>query len=97
MPITINVKYRRYLKYELLKMPMIEIYTTNDLLLYLYNETEMTESVLIQKAIDYDAETEEEFEQLKDAINYLDKLLEAPSGKSINNILNYSKKSALLP
>lgn len=86
----------RYLKYELLKMPMIEIYTTNDLLLYLYNETEMTESVFIQKAIDYDAETEEEFEQLKTAISFLDKLLEAPSDKSICNILNYSKKSALI-
>lgn len=75
---------------------MIEIYTTNDLLLYLYNETEMTESVLIQKAIDYDAETEAEFEQLKKAISYLDKLLEAPSDKSISNILNYSKKSAFV-
>ena len=65
--------------------------TTIDLLLYLYNETRMTESVLIQKAIDYDPETEEEFEELKSAVASLDRLLESPSEKSVNRILNYSK------
>jgi hypothetical protein len=71
-------------------------FTPNDLLLYLYNETKMTESVLIQKAIDYDAETEEEFEDLKSAVAYLDKLLETPSQKCIENILKYSKVTALM-
>ena len=71
-------------------------FTLNDLLLYLYNETHLTESVLIQKAIDYDAETEEEFEDLKSAVAYLDKLLEKPSQKCIENILKYSKVTALM-
>lgn len=73
---------------------MSESYTSHDLLLYLYNETKMTDSVLIQKAIDYHAETEEEFEELKAAVCYLDKLLETPSQKCIENILNYSKAIA---
>lgn len=71
-------------------------FTLNDLLLYLYNETKMTESVLIQKAIDFDAATEEEFEDLKSAVTYLDKLLETPSEKCIKNILKYSKVTSLL-
>ena len=71
-------------------------FTLNDLLLYLYNETKMTESVLIQKAIDFDFETEEEFEDLKAAVSYLDNLLESPSKNCVNNILNYSKKTALM-
>ncbi|MEP7171769.1 MAG: hypothetical protein ABI855_20515 [Bacteroidota bacterium] len=77
-------------------MPMNKICTLNDLLLYLYNETKMTESVLIQKAIDYDAETEGEFEDLKTAVAYLDKLLETPSKKCIENILKYSKVTSLM-
>lgn len=77
-------------------MPMHRKFTPNDLLLYLYNETKMTESVLIQKAIDYDCETEEEFEELKSAVAYLDKLLEFPSEKCIDNILKYSKVTSML-
>lgn len=77
-------------------MPMHRKFTPNDLLLYLYNETKMTESVLIQKAIDYDCETEEEFEELKSAVAYLDKLLESPSEKCIDNILKYSKVTSML-
>ena len=77
-------------------MPMNKKITLNDLLLYLYNETKMTESVLIQQAIDLDFETEEEFEDLKSAVAYFDRLLENPSEKSIQNILIYSKTTALL-
>lgn len=78
-------------------VPMRKISTTNDLLLYLYNETEMTDSVLTQQAIDYDPETEEEFEHLKAAVGYLDDLLEKPTRKSISNILHYSKVTSHLP
>lgn len=69
--------------------------TTLELLLYLYNETKMTESVLIQKAIDNDPETEEEFEEIKAALSYLDSILLSPSKKSVDNILNYSRATAL--
>jgi hypothetical protein len=77
-------------------MPMHKKFTPNDLLLYLYNETKMTESVLIQKAIDYDCETEEEFEDLKATVKQLDKLLETPSKHCVDNILKYSKVTSLL-
>ena len=65
--------------------------TTIELLLYLYNETKMTESVLIQKDIDHNPETEEEFEELKAAVANFNRLLESPSEKCVNRILNYSK------
>ena len=77
-------------------MPMHKKFTPNDLLLYLYNETKMTESVLIQKAIDFDSETEEEFEDLKATVRQLDTLLEMPSKHCMDNILKYSKVTSLL-
>ncbi len=69
--------------------------TTNALLLYLFNETQMAESVLIQLAIDYDAETEQEFEDIKATFSLMDKLLEAPSEECVNSILAYSRASAV--
>ena len=65
--------------------------TTINLILYLYNETQLTESVLTQQAIDYDEEIEEEFRQLV----FVKKLLEgatiAPRTDTVDRIKSYSK------
>ena len=65
--------------------------TTVNLILYLYNETQLTESVLTQQAIDYDEEIEEEFRQLV----FVKKLLEgatiAPRRDTVDRIKSYSK------
>ena len=65
--------------------------TTNDLLLYLFNETQMAETVLTQLAIDFDAATEQEFEEIKAAFALLDSLLESPSEKCISRIMEFSR------
>ena len=67
--------------------------TTINLILYLYNETQLTETVLTQQAIDYDEETAEEFRQLV----FVKKLLEgatiAPRRDTIDRIKTYSKQT----
>ena len=69
---------------------MSETSTTEKLILYLFNETEMTDSVLVQRAIDYDPEVECEFENLKATLNLLNDSLVAPNQKTISKILDYS-------
>jgi hypothetical protein len=44
--------------------PMNETVTLDQLILYLYNETEMSDTVMVQKAIDNHVEVEEEFSNL---------------------------------
>lgn len=69
--------------------------TTEKLVLYLFNETEMTDSVLIQRAIDTDDEVEMEFINIKRAFRYVDRALVDPSPKSVQNILRYASATAV--
>ncbi len=68
--------------------------TTNDLILYLYNETPLTETVLIQKDIDTDPATEAEFESLKKAQHLLDCMLERPANSCLRSIMRYSGRTS---
>lgn len=65
--------------------------TTDDLILYLYNETPLTDTVLIQRDIDTDAETAADFEDLKAAQHMLNALLERPSNACLRSVLRYSR------
>lgn len=65
--------------------------STKKLLLYLFNETEMTDSVMIQHDIDYNYYVAEEFKNMKESLGYLDEMLVEPSKRSVNQILDYSK------
>ena len=73
---------------------MSETSTTEKLFLYLFNETGMTDSVLIQRDIDTDPEVETEFENIKRAFKYVDKALMSPSPQCLSNILQYSARTA---
>ena len=68
--------------------------TTEKLVLYLFNETEMTDSVLIQRAIDNDDEVEMEFNYIKRAFRYVDRALVDPAPQSVRNILDYAARTA---
>ncbi len=70
---------------------MFENSTLNDLILYYFNETGMTDAVLTQKAIDTDTETEEEYNTIVATMDYIDKSMVNPSDQSVKNILDYSK------
>jgi hypothetical protein len=70
---------------------MLENYTTNDLILYLYNETGLEDSVFIQKAIDHNEEVAEEFHQLAAVKSLIEHTFaDMPSRGSVNAIMAYS-------
>ncbi len=69
--------------------------TTEKLVLYLFNETAMAESVLIQRAIDNDDEVEMEFKNIKRAFRFVDRALVDPSPASVNRILQYASHTAV--
>lgn len=73
---------------------MHQITTLNKLIHYFYNETQLTENVLIQKDIDHNQEIAETFEDIKRAAFLLDELLERPSDRCAENILKYSRDTA---
>ena len=68
--------------------------TLDDLILYYFNETDMTGSVVTQKNIDSNPETEEQFDEIVRTMDYIDNHMISPSAKTIANILSYSKKTA---
>jgi len=65
--------------------------STNKLLLYVFNETEMTDSVVVQHAIDTDYYVAEEFRDITNTLNHLDSLMSAPKKSTIENIMAYSR------
>ena len=69
--------------------------TTEKLVLYLFNETGMSDSVLIQRDIDNDAEVEAEFTNIKRAFRFVDRALTDPSPASIRNIMRYAAQTAV--
>lgn len=71
-------------------MPMEEVCTLNELVAYLYNETELTQTVIVQKAIDHDEEVAETYQDLLSAKALLDKTFLKPSEGIVHNILTYS-------
>jgi hypothetical protein len=75
---------------------MNETITLNDLVLYLYNETEITESVMVQKAIDQDEEIAEEFYSMAAARDLIDHSLMHASKSSIETILSFATLTAPL-
>jgi hypothetical protein len=70
--------------------------TLNHLVLYLYNETELTESVMVQQAIDHDEEIAEEFYSMAAARDLIDHSLMHAAKSSINSILSYAMLTAPL-
>lgn len=69
--------------------------TTEKLILYLFNETGMSDSVLIQRHIDNDEEVETEFTNIKRAFRFVDRALVSPSPQSVKNILQYAARTAV--
>jgi hypothetical protein len=65
--------------------------TLDELILYYYNETQLTENVLIQNDIDHNEETAAMFEDIKKAASLMNELLEKPSPRCKESILSYSR------
>ena len=77
-------------------MLMQKTYSTNDLILYLYNETELEDSVFIQLDIDHDEEIAEEFSQLINVKQLLDKVTFNSDQSVVESLMAYSKMHSFL-
>jgi hypothetical protein len=70
---------------------MNKMYSTEDLILYAYNETELTDTVLIQQSIDGDPLVQNEFNEIVASINVLDKALLEPDQSVIDRLMERLK------
>lgn len=75
---------------------MNETLTLNDLILYLYNETELSQTVQIQQAIDNREEVAETYESLVEARSLVQQSLMHASPVSVQSVLAYATLTAPL-
>lgn len=76
---------------------MTKTFTHDDLIRYVYNETTIEENHEIKEAIACDAVLMEQYSELQKLKAQLDGSMTAPSEKTINSILEYSKAFNLHP
>ena len=74
---------------------MTQNFTLNDLIRLVYKETSPEEEFVIREDITSDWQVREVYEELVCASEKLPKATFAPSHRCINNILHYSKLTAL--
>ncbi len=72
---------------------MTLIFTQEELVLYLYNETSPETSAAIELALQNDWMLREKFETLQHSVQTLDTRLESPRTQSVINILNYARET----
>ena len=70
---------------------MNKMYSTEDLILYAYNETELTDTVLIQQSIDGDPLVQDEYNEIVASINVLDKVLLEPDEDVLKRLMERIK------
>ncbi|MDI9874626.1 hypothetical protein [Flectobacillus rivi] len=70
---------------------MIQTFTQNDVIRYVYEETSEEENLLIQDALVHDTEMLEFYLDLVDLKIGLDTSYREPSSRTVDNILAYSR------
>ena len=68
---------------------MNQNYSQEDLILYAYNETDLSDSVRVQHCIDSDPLVEDEYKEITAAINSLDRILIEPDAKVMNRLMEF--------
>lgn len=71
---------------------MKENFTRPQLLLYAYNETDLMGSDSAQRQIDGDPIVAEEYNEMTEAMNSLNRFIAEPSEKSVQKILAFASK-----
>ena len=69
-------------------------FTPEDLLLYLYKETDTNQTKAIETALEKDWTLREKMSVLKASMQRLDKLTELPRTAVVLNVLNYAREQA---
>lgn len=66
-------------------------HTTEDLILYMYRETNQEQTKSIENALQSDWILKEKYEALKEAYQKLNSMVLSPREQTINAIMNYAK------
>lgn len=69
-------------------------FTPEDLLMYLYKETSLQQTVEIEQALANDWTLREKLAVLKTSMQRLDKIEETPRTEVVLNVLNYAKEKS---
>jgi hypothetical protein len=75
-------------------LPMTILFTPEELIQYLYQETSPEKTAAIEAALQDDWTLREKLEVLKASRESLDRIVESPRPQVILNILNYARESA---
>jgi len=76
---------------------MNRIFTPEDLLLYIYKETDVPTTAAIEAALETDWTLKEKLFVLKSAVKGLNELKASPRTESVLNILHYAAAGQLVP
>jgi hypothetical protein len=87
-----EVFYSYFLHYK--TQYMTKTLTSNDLLRFIYNETDSTETQLFVDTLSNDDALFAEYEALETSAQALPKVSFSPSLSTLQNIMNYSKATA---
>ena len=74
---------------------MKQTFTPDQLIQFLYKETDLPESLEIADELEHDLLLLEEYHELAEAYNELPKVQFSPSSKTISRILQYSRQETL--
>jgi hypothetical protein len=77
------------------KVSMKQTFTSDHLIRLLYNETSLAETIGIVGELEQDLLLLEEYEELREAVQELPKVLFSPSPTTISQILEYSERAKL--
>jgi len=74
---------------------MEQTFTPNQLIQFLYGETDLLETLEIAEEIKQDPLLLEDFEELEEAYNELPNVRFSPSPQTVSRILQYSRQATL--
>lgn len=83
------------LYYQTKLSSMQQTLTPDCLVRYIYRETSLSETLMIQSAMSLDAEMAEDYRMLFQAYRHLPKATFSPSPKTLQSILAYSERTAV--
>jgi hypothetical protein len=71
----------------------MSIFTPEDLILYVYQETSPSETTLIKDALANDWALQQKFNVIEASVHQLSTELYAPRAESVLNVLNYARET----
>jgi hypothetical protein len=74
-------------------LPMTLLFTPEELVQYLYNETSQEKAAAIETALQYDWSLREKLDVLRASSNSLNRALESPRSETILYALNYARET----